>query len=86
MIDYRALNKVTQKFVWPIPRVEDSFSKLNDANYFSTLNFCAGYHHISLDEQSIPKAAFTSPFGKYEYLKSSFWFITSTSIFSRTNE
>ena len=69
LIDYRALNKVTQKFVWPMPRVEDIFSRLNGAKYFSTLNLCTGYHHIPLDEDSIPKTAFTSPFGKYDYLK-----------------
>ena len=52
-----------------MPRVEDIFSKLNGAKYFSTLNLCIGHHHIPLDEDSIPKTAFTSPFGKYEYLK-----------------
>ena len=36
--------------------------------YFTTLDFCAGYHHIPLDESSIPKTAFNSPFGKYEYV------------------
>ena len=62
VIDYKALNKVTQKFLWPVPRVEDIFSKLNGAKYFITLNLHAGYHHIPLDEDSIPKTAFTSPF------------------------
>ena len=69
VIDDRALNKVTWKFVWPILRVKDIFSKLNGAKYFSTLNLHAGYHHIPLDEDSISKTALTSPFGKYEYLK-----------------
>ena len=69
IIDYRVLNKVKWKFMWPIPRVEDIFSKLNSTKYFSTLNLHAGYHHIPLNEGSIPKTAFTSPFGKYEYLK-----------------
>ena len=55
--------------MWPLPRVEDIFSKPNGAKYFSTLDFCAGYHHMSLGEDSIPKTAFTSPFEKYEYLK-----------------
>ena len=45
------------------------FSKLNGMKYFSTLDLQAGYHHIPLDESSIPKTAFTSPFGKYEYIK-----------------
>ena len=69
VIDYCTLNKVTRKFIWPMPKVEDIFSQLNGAKYFSTLDLWAGYHHIPLDEASIPKTAFTSPFGKYEYIK-----------------
>ena len=69
VIDYRALNKVMRKFVWPMPKVEDIFSQLNGARYFSTLDLRAGYHHIRLTTDSIPKTAFTSPFGKYEYVK-----------------
>ena len=69
IIDYRALNKVTRKFVWPMPKVEDIFSQLNGAKYFSTLDLRAGYHHIELTTDLITKTAFTSPFGKYEYVK-----------------
>ena len=69
VIDYRALNKVTRKFMWPMPKVKDIFSKLNRATYFTTLDLCAGYHHIPLDKSSIPKTAFNSPFGKYQYVK-----------------
>ena len=69
VIDYRALNKVTRKFTWPMQKVEDIFSKLNRATYFTTLGLQAGYHHIPLDKPSILKTAFNSPFGKYEYVK-----------------
>ena len=69
VIDYRALNKVTRRFTWPVPKVEDIFSKLDGANYFTTLDLWPGYHHILLDKPSIPKTAFNSPFRKYEYLK-----------------
>ena len=69
VIDYRALNKVTRKFTWPMPKVKDIFSQLNGSTYFTTLYLCAGYHHIPLDNSSIPKTAFNSPFGKYEYVK-----------------
>ena len=69
VIDYRALNKVTRKFTWPMPKVEDIFSKLNGATHFTTLDLHAGYHHIPPDKSSIPKTAFNSPFGKYEYIK-----------------
>ena len=69
VIDYRALNKVTRKFTWPMPKVEDIFSKLNGATYFTTLDLRAGYHHIPLDKPSISKTAFNSPFRKFEYVK-----------------
>ena len=52
-----------------MPKVEDIFSQLNGAKYFSTSDLRAGYHHIGLTTDSIPKTAFTSPFGKYEYVK-----------------
>ena len=69
VIDYRALNKVTRKFTWPMPKVEDIFSKLNRAKYFTALDLRAGYHCIHLDKPSIPKTTFNSPFGKFEYVK-----------------
>ena len=69
VIDYRVLNKVKRKFIWPMPKVEDIFSQLNGAKYFSTLDLIAGYHHIGLTADSIPKTAFTSPLGKDEYVK-----------------
>ena len=68
VIDYRALNKVTGKFVWPTPKVEDMFSNVNGAKYFSMLVLQAGDHHIPLNDDSIPKTTFISPFGKYESL------------------
>ena len=52
-----------------MPKVEDIFSQLNGTKYFSTLDLRAGYHHIPLDAESIPKTHFTSPFGKCEYVK-----------------
>ena len=52
-----------------MPKVEDIFSKLNEATYFTTLDLRAGYHHLLLDKPSILKTAFNSPFGKFEYVK-----------------
>ena len=52
-----------------MPKVEGIFSELNGAKHFSTLDLQAGYHHIPLDEQSIHKTAFTSPFGMDKYIK-----------------
>ena len=69
VLDYRALNKVTRKLTWPMPKEEDIFSNLNGATYFTTLDLRPGYHHIPLDKPSIPKTAFNSPFRKFEYVK-----------------
>ena len=52
-----------------MPKVEDIFLKLKGATYFTTLDLRAGYHHIPLDNSSILKTTFNSPFGKYEYVK-----------------
>ena len=59
VIYYHALNKVTWKFILPMPKVEDIFSQLNGAQYLSMLDLQAGYYHIPLDESSIHKTAFT---------------------------
>ena len=69
VINYRALNKVTRKFTWPLPKEEDIFSKLNGSTYYTMLDLRTGYHCILLDKPSILKTAFNSPFGKYEYVK-----------------
>ena len=59
----------SRKFIWPMLKIKDIFSQLNNTKYFSTVDLQAGDHHIPLDEASILKTAFTSPFGKYEYIK-----------------
>ena len=58
VINYRALNKVTTKFTWPMPKVEDIFSKLNGATYFTTLDLRASYHHILARQALYPKDSF----------------------------
>ena len=51
-----------------MPKLEDIFSKLGKAKYFTTLDLRAGYHHIALDDDAIKKTVFVSPFGKFEFL------------------
>ena len=81
--DYRALSKVRSKFVWPTLKAEDIFPKLNGTKYFSTLELWAGYHHTPVDDTSIPKTAFTSPFQKYG---SPIWLSTSTCLLLGADE
>ena len=70
-----------QKCIWPIWKVEDIFAQLNGTKYFSTLDLQSGCHHIPWDESSIPKTAFTSPFGKYECIKVPFWLTQAPTYF-----
>ena len=85
VIDCRALNKVTWKFIWPMPRVEGIFSKLNGAMYFSPLNLLARYYHIPLNEDYF-HCNFYISFWEIWISESSFWISTSTGIFPRTDE
>ena len=64
-----------------MPKLEDIFSQLNRVKYFSTLDLWAGYHHIPLEESSMPKTAFTSPYGKYEYIKVPFGLVQAPAYF-----
>ena len=82
-IDYRALNAITRTFIWPMPRVEDILAKLGQAKFFTTLDLRSGYHHIALDNESIKKTAFCTPFGKYEYLKVPFGLAQAPSSFQK---
>ena len=67
-----------------MPKVEDIFSQLDGTKYFPTLDLQAGYHHIPLEEASIPKIAFTSPFGKYKYIKVPFRLAQAPAYFQET--
>ena len=69
-----------------MPKVEDIFSKLNGATYFTTLDLQAGYHHIPLDTPSILKTAFTSPFRKFEYVKVPFGLAQAPAYYPGTHD
>jgi hypothetical protein len=66
-IDYRALNKVTLKNKYPLPRVEDLLDNLSGARYFSSLDLTSGYHQLRLPASEILKTAFNTHFGKFEW-------------------
>ena len=60
---------MTRTYQWSIPKVEDIFSRLGKAKFFTRLDLRAGYHHIALNEDAMKIPAFILPFGMYEYLK-----------------
>jgi hypothetical protein len=71
-MDYRALNEVTVKNKYSLPRIDDLFNQLRGASVFSKTDLRSGYHQRKIREYDIPKTAFMSRYGLYEYTVMSF--------------
>jgi hypothetical protein len=71
-VDYRALNEVTVKNKYPLPRIDDLFDQLRGACVFSKIDLRSGYHQPKIRECDIPKTTFISRYGLYEYMVMSF--------------
>jgi hypothetical protein len=71
-VDYRPLNAVTIKNKYPLPCIDALFDQLASAKVFSKIDLRLGYHQIKIRPQDIPKTAFSTRYGLYEYLVMSF--------------
>jgi hypothetical protein len=71
-VDYHALNEVTIKNKYPLPRIDDLFNQLHGACVFSKIDLRSGYHQLKIRECDIPKTAFVSKYGLYQYTVMSF--------------
>ncbi|GJV52191.1 putative reverse transcriptase domain-containing protein, partial [Tanacetum coccineum] len=66
-IDYQELNKLTVKNRYPLPKIDDLFDQLQGSSVYSKIDLRSGYHQLRVREEDIPKTAFRTRYGHYEF-------------------
>ncbi|XP_063293534.1 uncharacterized protein LOC134578463 [Pelobates fuscus] len=66
-VDYRRLNDKTVTDAYPMPRMDELLDRISAGKYLTTIDLCKGYWQIPLAEDAIPKSAFITPFGLYQF-------------------
>ena len=76
-VDYRKLNKMTEKNKYSLPRIDDLFDQLKGASVFSKIELISGYHQLRIKDTDVHKTTFRTQYGHYEFLVMSFGFINA---------
>ena len=82
-VDYRAINQVTRRNCHPLPRIDEGLETLVGARYFSSIDLKSGYHQVRIRPEDIPKTAFNSRYGSFEFLVLPFGLTNAPPTFQR---
>jgi hypothetical protein len=80
-MDYRSLNEVTIKNKYHLPRINDLFNQMKGASVFSKIDLRLGYRQLKIRESDIPKTAFNTRYGLYDYIVMSFGLMNAPTYF-----
>jgi hypothetical protein len=80
-VDYRLLNAITVKNKYPLSRIDILLDQVAGAQVFSKIDLCSGYLQIKIRTEDIPKTAFSTLYGLYDYLVMSFGFTNAPTHF-----